>query len=374
MAGRVACAGLALFQTAPAAAGAAETARRAAEQLHAATEALAEASGARDRVAALTRTIGAYEEGLAALRDGLRQVAIREAAIRRQFDARSAELARLLGVLATLERSEGPLMLLHPAGPLGTVRSGMMLAEVAPSLAAEADAIRADLEELATMRALQESVALTLETGLLRVQEARVELSQAIADRRELPIRLTDDPDAMRALADGAETLDAFAAGLASSLLPSGDAGRTDFAAARGQLPLPVQGTVLRRPGEADAAGVRRPGLVLATRPRALVTAPSAATIRYVGPLLDYANVMVLEPAEDYLMVIAGLDIVYGAVGEVVPEGAALGLMGGDEPHTMEFLASARQGGGERSETLYLELRQGTEPVNPSEWFTQTRE
>ncbi len=83
---------------------------------------------------------------------------------------------------------------------------------------------------------------------------------------------------------------------------------------------------------------------------------------------------MVLEPAEDYLMVIAGLDIVYGAVGEVVAGGTPLGLMGGEEPHAMEFLASARQGGGDRSETLYLELRQGGEPVDPAGWFAQTRE
>ena len=60
--------------------------------------------------------------------------------------------------------------------------------------------------------------------------------------------------------------------------------GGSSFATAKARLPLPVFGAILRRPGEADAAGVSRPGLTLATRPRALVTAPWPATIRYLGP------------------------------------------------------------------------------------------
>lgn len=369
----------------PAQNSAAAAAQQATHELQDAITALAAAESARDRVAALSRTIVAYEEGLAALRDGLRRAAIRETTIRRKFDARSAELSRLLGVLAAVERTEGPLLLLHPSGPLGTARSGMMLAEVTPALAAEAAEIRADLEEIAMIRALQESAAHTLESGLGQVQDARVALSQAIADRRDLPQRVTDDPEALRQLRDAADTLDSFARGLAGIVLPgepspgthgiAGDlTGIEAFEAARGSLTLPVQGTLLRSAGEADAAGLRRPGLLLATRPRALVTAPWAATIRYRGPLLDYGNVMVLEPAEDYLMVIAGLDIVYGDVGEVVPEGTPLGLMGGQEPGAEEFLVLSRQGGGDRTETLYLELRQGADPVDPAAWFAQTRE
>jgi septal ring factor EnvC (AmiA/AmiB activator) len=109
----------------------------------------------------------------------------------------------------------------------------------------------------------------------------------------------------------------------------------------KGRLPLPVLGTLLRRPDEADAAGVRRPGVTLATRPAALVTAPWPATIRYRGPLLDYGNVMILEPGDGYLLVLAGLGTVYGEVGEVVAAGAPLGLMGGTETVGAEFMTAA---------------------------------
>ena len=354
----------------------AEAAERARITMQSATADLLAAEGARDRVAALSATIRAYEEGLGALRDNLRSAALRETALRRDFDAKSARVAQLLGVLSALQRTEGPLLLLHPSGPVGTAQSGMLLAEVTPALAAEAEVLRGQLQEIALIRASQDSAAQTLEDGLRAVQSARTTLSQAIADRRDLPLPASEDALMLAALANGAETLEAFARDLADMPLPGTASGVTEsFTAMRGALPLPVQGVVLRRADEADAAGVRRPGVLLATRPRALVTAPWPATIRYLGPLLDYGNVMVLDPGEDYLMVLDGLDIVYGVVGEVVTGGAPLGLMGGRDAQAMEFLAAAYDGaGGANSETLYVELRQGTNPVNPAEWFTLTRE
>jgi septal ring factor EnvC (AmiA/AmiB activator) len=129
----------------------------------------------------------------------------------------------------------------------------------------------------------------------------------------------------------------------------------------------------LRKPGEADAAGVRRPGVTLATQARALVTAPWPATIRYRGPLLDYGNVMIVEPGDGYLLVLAGLDLLYGEVGEVVSAGAPLGLMGGAAAATEEFMTPPPDGsGGRDTETLYMELRLGAQPVDPMPWFQAT--
>ncbi|MES2541235.1 MAG: peptidoglycan DD-metalloendopeptidase family protein, partial [Pseudomonadota bacterium] len=122
---------------------------------------------------------------------------------------------------------------------------------------------------------------------------------------------------------------------------------------------------------EADATGVRRPGITLATQPRALVTAPWPATIRYRGPLLDYGNVMILEPGDGYLLVLAGMETLYGEVGEVVAAETPLGLMGGSPGAAADFLAgSPDRSGGRDTETLYMELRQGAAPVDPIPWFT----
>ncbi len=349
-------------------------ARAAAAQLQAAITALKAAQGARDRVAALTTTIEAYESGLSALRDGLRRVTFRQEALQAQLDARRDRISRLLGVLSSIGRSPGPLLLLNPEGPVGTVRSGMIVSDVTPGLQAEAEALRGQLQEIAALRASQQAAAETLRSGLKAVEEARLALSQAISERTDLPKRFTESGAELERVAQGVKTLGDFADLLSDQQMAQADPQR-DFASAKGSLPWPVQGTILHHAGEADAAGITRPGVVIATRPRALVTAPWAATIRYRGPLLDYGNVMILEPGGGYLLILAGLDVVYGNVGDVITAGTPVGLMGGKDADPSEFISGAEDGGGAgATETLYMELRQGSKPIDPEDWFAKARE
>ncbi|MGH1330324.1 MAG: murein hydrolase activator EnvC family protein [Paracoccaceae bacterium] len=350
-------------------------AQEAAEQLGVAHAALEAASGARDRVAALTQTISAYEDGLEALREGLRRAAIREAAITRQFEAESEHLSKLLGVMLSLQKAPTTLSLLHPSGPIGTARSGMILSDVAPAFQAQVDALKVQLDEVAALRTLQQSAAQTLTLGLTGVQSARTELSQAISQRTDLPRRFLADPAQLQRLIDSSETLEGFAAGLGDLDSANGTSPMPELSDAMGTLQLPANGAILRRADEADAAGIRRPGWLIATRPRALVTTPWPATIRYLGPFLDYGNVIILEPGNDILMVLAGLDQVYGEVGEVLKLGAPIGLMGGQTPDMDAFLINTADGGGAAaSETLYIEIRQGGSPVDPAQWFAENKE
>ncbi|KEO61029.1 MULTISPECIES: murein hydrolase activator EnvC family protein [Thioclava] len=356
---------------------AADTAMSAASDLRKAITALDDANTKADRVGALTKTISAYEVGLGALRDGLRRAAIRENEIKQGFDAKREELGSLLAVMSTMQQSDGPLLLLHPSGPEGSARSGMVLSSVAPALQQEAEGLRKQLDEIATLRKLQENARSVLEQGMTSVTQARTALSDAISERTKLPQRYLEEPEELRKLVNSADTLEGFATGLSGMETDIGPP-MDDFAGAEGTLKLPVIGSLLRHFNETDAAGIKRPGLVIATAPAALVTTPWPATIRYRGPLLDYGNVMVLEPAEGYLLVLAGLGTVYGETGDVLQKGAPIGLMGGIAPGAKEFgkeFVQAAQDGGSagQSATLYLELRKGDTPVDPAPWFTQTK-
>jgi septal ring factor EnvC (AmiA/AmiB activator) len=371
---RTALAAALLFATqARAELDAAETAARAAEMLEQAGFALLEAEGARDRVEALTQTVRGYEEGLLALREGIRQAALREQTILLIFEAERDRLSRLLGVLQSIEGAPAPLLMMHPEGALGTARSGMIVSEVTPAVAEEARALRGQLQELATLRALQDGALAQLTAALERAQDARSALSQAIADRRMLPENFTQDEAAMAELIDSVDSLDSLAALLAADP-PEAAPDLPDFTQARGELPLPVLGTQLRAFGESDAAGVTRPGLVYATRPRALVTAPWPASVRYAGPLLDYGNVIILEPQGGYLLVLAGLGTLYVTAGALVTSDAPVGLMPGDPGAGSEelIMPETQTGGGGLTETLYIELREDGAPVDPADWFTET--
>lgn len=348
----------------------ANAARVASVQLETATVQLQNAESARDRVKALTETVRAYEAGLAAMRDGLRRVARREAQLVAQLQAREDEVADLLGVLQTIETSAPPVLLLHPSGPLGSARSAMMLAEVTPGLHARAEALKRDLEEVQTLRLLQQNAAGTLQSGLAGVQQARASLSTAIADRSDLPKRFTQDPVRTSILISSTETLEGFASGLAN--IVEGEIAETtaDISTQKGEVPLPVQGLVLRKFGAQDAAGISRPGMLIAARPRALVSSPTAATIRYRGPLLDLGNVVILEPQSDMLFVLSGLAEVFGEAGQVIPKGTPVGLMGGVTPEIGAILSLSGDGAGtDRTETLYIEVRLHDTPVDPEIWF-----
>lgn len=361
----------------------------------AAMERLAQAAGAHsaaetraDRVAALTATVRAYEDGLTALRAGLRQAAAAEARLGAALEARSGEVSRLLGALAGIERAPPALTLLHPAGPVGTARAAMVLGEVTPAMQAEAERLRRDLAEIRALRDVQGGAQATLEEALRAAQQARTDLSQAIAERIDLPRRFDAEPERLRELVAASDTLAAFAAGLGtleatSPAAPSPEAPPTEAQTpeaqtpeapprARRALPLPAAGMVLRRFGEADASGTARPGVTLATRPAALVTAPVSSTVRYAGPLLDYGNVMILEPEADTLLVLSGLGTLYAGEGQIVGAGDPLGLMGGASD--LPAAGPVNAAGVERSETLYIEVRRGETPVDPAGWFAIDRQ
>ncbi|MEL6450358.1 MAG: peptidase M23 [Pseudomonadota bacterium] len=357
--------------TAPAQEDAGALARAAGAQLEAASIKLDAADSARDRVRALTETVQAYEAGLSAMRSGLRQAAIREAQLRGQLEARDAEIAALLAVLQTLTPGQTPTAFLHPEGPNGTARAGMLLAELTPALNQRASRLRRDLSDVEALRLLQEQAAAQLQTGLSEVQTARAELNQAMANRTDLPTRFTEDPVRTAILIASSETLDAFSSGLAS--IATGDAGWTapDIDDQIGSLPMPARGLILRRAGEPDAAGIARPGILVATRPGTLVTSPTAGTLRYVGPLLDYGTVTIVEPRPGTLFVVAGMAVTYGAAGQIITAGTPLGLMGGLPAQSdANALSLGGEGGGaDRSETLYIEVRQDNVPSDPLLWF-----
>ncbi|TJZ92562.1 peptidase M23 [Paracoccus gahaiensis] len=362
----------AVAQTSPANQAVAD-AEAAAALLRAAIGQLAQAVSADDQVVALTEVIRGYELGLSALRDGLRQASAREAELRDRFEAQRGQLSRVLGAMTALQQSPESTMLLHPAGALANARTGMILSGITPGLRAEAEALQVDLDEIATVRELQANAAGMLGSGLDSVQEARRLLASAAGDRSSMPTRYAEDPQELQELRAAAESLNQFATGIASMEKDVGPP-MEDFEGAQGSLPLPVVGTILRPYDEPDAAGVSRPGWVIATAPAALVQTPWPATIRYRGPFLDYGNVMIAEPARGYLLIFAGLSQVFGEVGDVLKAGDPVGLMGGTEAPAQEFGSqfvsdAARGAEAGRSETLYLELRRGNETLDPADWF-----
>lgn len=348
-----------------AAASPVDLAQTARTQLETATAFMLDASEPKARISALTQAVQAYEVGLSALREGLRQSDDRRAFLQAKLHARDAKTGQLLSALMMLQPGQTPKAFLHPQGARGALQAGLMLRDVSTSLEAEAQQLRADLEEVETLTALQREAEATLETGLLQVQEARLALHQAVAQRTDLPFRFIADPVKAGLLIASADTLDAFAASLNEIVTDDLGWTPTDLTNRMGQLRLPAQGQIVMTKNATPT------GLSLRTMPGALVTSPIKATIRYSGPLLDMGQVVLIEPAPNTLIVLAGLDRTYVEAGQIAPEGTPLGLMGGLQADFIEIETSTdgERGGAQPVETLYIEVRRDNIPQDPAMWF-----
>ncbi|MEY2991589.1 MAG: hypothetical protein RI946_983 [Pseudomonadota bacterium] len=353
----------------------ADQARAAAVQLQEARSTLERTTSTKNRVKALTQTIASFENGLAVMRDSLRLIASQKRSVQERLDQQEVAYSQLLGVLLSMDKSPVQAQIIHPDGPLTTARSSMLVADILPALQAKVSVLRADMDELSYLSDLQVQVVEDLQTGLNNLQTARTELSRAITDRTDIPTRFIEDPAQTAILLAASDTLDIFADGIEMIALNEVTTSLPSISDRIGTLPLPVAGRVVRYYGEADAAGIKRSGIIVATSPQAIVTSPTAATIRYVGPLLDYGLVSMIEPQNGTLFVFAGLGQVFGTIGQVIPAGSPIGVMGGNSQTIDSILEQSEKGTGVvRSETLYIEVRQDKEPQDPLIWFRTIEE
>ena len=317
-----------------------------------------------DQVTGLGQAVMDYEAALAALRGEVAAAGQRAETLATGFAARRVEIARFLAALEAMSRSRRDAApSLHPQGPLAAARAGAMLERLDPALKAEAGTLAAQVRALQDARAAYGQGSDQLAAGLDKLAAAHAALASAMA--RAAPPLTDPGVPAVTMMARDSASLTALAAALAETPgapPPPADAGEA--------FRWPVAGTVLSRFNAPDAAGVRRPGLVLGAPPQSLVSAPADAVVRYAGPFLEYGFVVVLEPAPETMLVLAGLERLQVATGATVKRGDFLGLLGGRPLDVEEYvmLPDADTGSG-GSETLYIEVRQGRGPVDPEPLF-----
>ena len=348
---------------------AAEQVEAAVAQIDAAAQLLGETQGSESQVIALAQAVTAYEQGLAALRDGARAAALRKSELDASLLARQADLSRLLATLGTMQSQPAPVVFLHPGGALDAVHAAQAMTVATQALNRSADELRSDAGELARLQDLQQSAIADLRAGLAGLTAARAALEDAIARGDPVPERFVEDRMQVQILAATSDTMQAFAAALTDlPLPPSGQESRPLAPDAR--LPLPVAGGLRYGYDTPDATGRNRPGIVIEAAPLSLVSAPFDATVRFAGSFLDFGEVVILEPENGTLLTIAGLGRLFRAEGDVLAAGEPLGLLGGDIAGDEEFLIdAAADSASQVMQTVYIELRRNGQSVDPTPWF-----
>ena len=324
---------------------------------------------------------------------------------------RHQELAQLTGALQRLARHPPETLLLVGRAPLDTVHTGILLESAIPRLNGNAKELRRDLDSLATLEADIRAQRDRLELAAQDLDGERAALAELAAEKAELLAgtrsRASNASDEIRALSESArslrELIDSLekreaaeaeeqrklAALVTPKLRPQRapvpsagqDGGEppapapsvTDdgspppaplqtaalppapsLKSARGRLFAPVAGSVVQRFGKARTGDLTKEGLLLRTRPGALVIAPHDGIVLYAGPFEGFGRILIIEHGDGYHTLLAGLTRVDLTVGTRVLAGEPVGAMAMS---------------GSAAPELYLELRHNGDPIDPLPWF-----
>ncbi|TBW39988.1 hypothetical protein EYW49_04780 [Siculibacillus lacustris] len=313
----------------------------------------------------------------------------RAAVIRASLSARRGVLADVLAALQRIGRKPPPAILVRPEDARGAVRSAILVGALLPGLRAEAETLLADLEALEALKATAagERDRYRAEAGDLASERTRLEL--LIEERRrsksDQERRLADESRRTAESAQKAAGLEELIGRLdreavvrppppeaEKKLAALGDAGRLQpafaFAEARGKLPQPVGGPVVRHWGEDDGFGAPSRGVTFAARTDARVSSPCDGWVIFLGPFRSYGKLLIINGGGGYHVVLAGLARIDVEAGQFVLAGEPVGTMGGGGP-----AATTTAAGPERS-ALYVEFRKDNTSIDPSPWWASTRD
>jgi septal ring factor EnvC (AmiA/AmiB activator) len=342
------------------------------------------------------------ETRLGAVQARLQPLDQSERAIHESLDSRQSVIADVLAALQRIGRRPPPALLVGPEDALRSVRTAILLGAVVPELRVETEALASDLAELVRVRKdiAEERDRLGQEVASLTGQQQKVNLlveerqhrqaetEKALQSERDRAAQLARQVDNLKDLIAKLEgNLDSAARASRSaaranddnlgvdtrqSLAALKDPGRLSpaiaFSAARGMLPLPVNGIKIRDFGHADRLGGVEKGSSIATRTGAQVTAPCDGWVVYAGPFRSYGQLLILNAGGGYHVLLAGMERISVDLGQFVLTGEPVAIMGnGGQLAGLQVTGSSQP-------ILYVEFRKDGAPIDPSPWWANEGE
>ncbi len=373
------------------------------ERIDALKAEIAEMEGDRTRqnaaLIAAAQRVKLAEIEVADVEDRLSDLIVRELEVRGRLDGSNAEIANVLAALERISLNPPPALIVDPADALGSARSAILISAIVPQLRAKADAVTSDLKTLTEIKAQALAEEATLKANYAVLEEERLRIATLIVARKQgIAVRseelAAEEAEAV-ALAARASTLQELIGSLserASSVSAAEDtanaaidpdapvltaaqvqvalanSARTEpaipFGAARGYLTMPSNGVNVVDYGAGDGFGGISQGISVVTRAEAQVVAPADGWVLYKGPYLNYGQIVILNTGQNYTVLLAGLETVTVDIGQFVQMGMPVGTMG-----SRTIGRSVTTNAGATQPTLYIELRQNNEPVDPTGWW-----
>jgi murein hydrolase activator len=318
------------------------------------------------------------------------------------LERRRGVIADVLAALQRMGSNPPPAILVKPDDMSEAVRAATVLSSLIPELKSEIEAARRDLDALATTREsiarerdefTEKSRALAVDkTRLAALIEARQqslasaqdalgsqheradELAKRATSLKDLIARLDSENAARKAAAAAAHAVEVAAANqiearaqAARGADPARLKPQIAFADAKGQVPLPAAGAILKTFGSPDDRGGTERGLSLATPAGATVSAPADGAALFAGAYRSYGQLLIIDAGGGYYILLAGMDRINVEAGEFILAGEPVGVMGDGSVR----MATAAAVGAARP-VLYIELRKDGTAIDPGPWWAKS--
>jgi septal ring factor EnvC (AmiA/AmiB activator) len=322
----------------------------------------AEAASLRKKLIATAAEISRLEREREEQTDRIAELAAEDARLSEGFAKDRVAVTRLLAVLQRLQHDMPPALALKSGDGLSAARGSMVIGASLPPVYARAASLSRRLQSLAaTRKELEEKRAQAAVTEK-SLSAARAELAVLLAVKereaedaagtygtlqRELAAIAAEAAD-FRALLARIARLRRAGSGESGVVVVDSRGQNPSLPLAKGSLRTPVVGTLLP-PGTGSG-----PGSSFATLPGAQVIAPADGKVLFAGPYHKSGQVLILEIATGYDLVLAGLGQVTVRPNDELLAGEPVGTM----PETA--------GDGR----LYFELRRDGKGLDPAPWLS----
>lgn len=342
------------------------------------------------RLIDIAKVVQSQEAAIGKAEDRILGLRKEEITIRAELAEKQDVLSQLLAGLQRLEQNPPPALVVEPKDVLSALRGAMMFGTIVPELRQEAEALSQKLARLDRIRSALETEKTALNERMQNLKTSQIDLAELIIQKKQLVFESAGKLDAEKAraaeLAGKAKSLKQLVAELTAArlkeeaeksrqaLAQEAEKQRQEalllkpmmvFSASLGRLEYPVQGQILKRFGEDDGLGSTLRGMAVATRATAQITAPVDGKVEFAGPFRSYGQLLILNPGEGYLVLLAGMTEISAEIGQTVRAGEPLGSMG-DGPSSVTLLGDQIQ---EARPVLYVEFRKNGEAVDSAPWW-----